>query len=495
MSSIDFSWESFRADFWGKHEKLAAAEKSRLLFLPPNLATHTGLRFGRARPNSFVYIREEYRTLYSTLEKADEEGDNGEELNGFVVTGNPGIGKSLFNFYALARRLSEEKSTLYSRSGMNTLLFTKDGVFQLEAGYTRMDLASTPWVWCFHDPRDEVEDLFASCFLIATVSPSPEHYRKFTKEYTITKWYMNPWIDEAERKHWVCNENWFQKVGPILRDYTKFFNKREELMEETRRAISVHDPRSLSKVFETMASNNPFSDRAVYHRLIVVSRDLSQPLNFRVTFRSLWIENLVREVLLKTEIAIAEEIFKAHRGTGVFAGLVFERLTEDYLIGKKPERVGRFFRLEEESKGTRKFSRLAVPSVDERPHDQGKIKWYDGVENINVDSERFWIPHDKTNALFDAITFDINGSSTVIWVYQVTVSNNHIGSDKSYVSLEQIYQNVLQVTKQPPIVRYVLVLPRSNPSASISWKFPADEDGCRWIQGDVYVQFISLSHY
>ncbi|KAK2465766.1 hypothetical protein APHAL10511_002310 [Amanita phalloides] len=155
------------------------------------------------RSKGWMIIREEYATIYSRLSGLFEA-----KGSGAVLTGNPGIGKSYFAVYALLRRMTEAKTTLFTTSSGFSYLFHETGIRRkIKALVMPDDLPDegvndrTSRAWSLidgaADRSPEVSTLTrARLFVLITCSPKEERYKEWRKQTGGLRWVMNPWSKE-----------------------------------------------------------------------------------------------------------------------------------------------------------------------------------------------------------------------------------------------------------------------------------------------------------
>ncbi|KAI0786222.1 hypothetical protein C8Q75DRAFT_286302 [Abortiporus biennis] len=74
-------------------------------------------------------VRNDYKLLYDRLVSLSQSG----KKVGVILSGQPGIGKSYFNMFALLKRMSERKATLFTNFRGVTFLFHEEGIFRKPA--------------------------------------------------------------------------------------------------------------------------------------------------------------------------------------------------------------------------------------------------------------------------------------------------------------------------------------------------------------------------
>ncbi|KAJ3497409.1 hypothetical protein NLJ89_g10352 [Agrocybe chaxingu] len=118
-------------------------------------------------------------------------------LTGVLITGQPGIGKTLFQYYLLVRLLQQKQLVLFSLDGEWLYLFYHHGVYTvtmptLAAVQPGLQLpeptsmSSNVFIWSLFDiqKREEPDLLFVTqpCLPVQTASPDPCRYKIWDKE-------------------------------------------------------------------------------------------------------------------------------------------------------------------------------------------------------------------------------------------------------------------------------------------------------------------------
>ncbi|KAF5392687.1 hypothetical protein D9757_000983 [Collybiopsis confluens] len=211
--------------FWGRPFQIPS---DRILTLNGLGAEDLSIDFGYELTSSpcLLYVREEYEKAYSNLMKLQEDRNRG-----VILTGSPGIGKSIFNLYALAKRFSEKNTTIFYRSDRDFYIFDSDGVFRVRG---HMDMVARDLIpqnnclpWCLYDSleRKEHDSLFINgSFLIFTTSPHVHRYKEWKKQRGIPRWWMNVWdyneLEQGLKLHSILlDSGTFVQYGPCFRDH------------------------------------------------------------------------------------------------------------------------------------------------------------------------------------------------------------------------------------------------------------------------------------
>ncbi|KAG9312715.1 hypothetical protein JVU11DRAFT_7142 [Chiua virens] len=147
-----------------------------------------------------ILIRQEYRDAFEELEKEAY-------YNGVCVTGQPGIGKTLFNIYILVKRLGEKKAVAMQFMNGQPMY----ALFQDTARFYSLDnilpLYEPPFVWVLCDSNDKVESpsgVFRGeqdrIRIIQTTSPKVSRWKEWTKQHGADIYVMDIWTENEIRQ-------------------------------------------------------------------------------------------------------------------------------------------------------------------------------------------------------------------------------------------------------------------------------------------------------
>jgi len=157
------------------------------------------ISFGENIPSTTLknlYIRESYRTIASSINPG---------INKAIVSGTPGIGKSLFLIYLLWKLVKEGKRVLVLYHPDNIYYDGKGGVFRFRRGHLPHDDDDSFWndtLWCLFDAKFQtiahLGDLPSNiCTFIVSTSPRRDLLNDFKKPPVPQEFYMPTWT-EAE---------------------------------------------------------------------------------------------------------------------------------------------------------------------------------------------------------------------------------------------------------------------------------------------------------
>ncbi|KAL6306165.1 hypothetical protein BKA93DRAFT_729894 [Sparassis latifolia] len=155
-----------------------------------------------------VLVRQEYKDAMASFE---------ENQKPVVLTGQPGVGNSLFLIYALVDRLIKGLPTIYAPHADAFFLFRESGAYQF--GGTEMDFVflrqelskihggdvpggnidGTDKGWILFDSNESqaipqwYSFFFHTWKVILSSSPKPSRYNEWAKQQGANKYIMKPW--------------------------------------------------------------------------------------------------------------------------------------------------------------------------------------------------------------------------------------------------------------------------------------------------------------
>jgi hypothetical protein len=143
-----------------------------------------------------LYIRKSYRTIASSILEVKYKA---------IVTGTPGIGKSLFLIYLLWNLVKRGKRVLFIYHPFNIYYDEEGGVFRFASSRLPLDDDDSFWnetLWCLFDAKGKNEaNLYefptSLCKFILSTSPRREMVNDFKKPPVPDCFYMPIWT-EAE---------------------------------------------------------------------------------------------------------------------------------------------------------------------------------------------------------------------------------------------------------------------------------------------------------
>jgi len=188
------------------------------------------ISFGQNIPSTTLknlYIRESYRTIASSINPG---------INKAIITGTPGIGKSLFLIYLLWKFVKEGKRVLFIYHPFNIYYDGNGGVFRFPSRQLPLDSDDSFWndtLWCLFDAKFKNEahlgDLPVElCTFIVSTSPRREMVNDFRKPPVPQEFYMPTWT-KAE----------LEEIAPLFPNATEWRGRFENLGGIPRHVLEV----------------------------------------------------------------------------------------------------------------------------------------------------------------------------------------------------------------------------------------------------------------
>jgi hypothetical protein len=231
--------------------------------------------FGHDMPSTTLknlYIRESYRTMASSINPG---------INKAIITGTPGIGKSLFVIYFLWKLVKEGERVLLIYHPYNVYFDGKGGVFQFASGDLPRDNDDSFWndtLWCLFDAKFKTEAHLGAlpsglCTFLVSTSPRREMVNDFQKPPVPQQFYMPTWSEaelEAIAPHFPNATEWrnrFEILGGIPRNVLEVTDEPPaELLETACTDISLND------CIKKIGMNSKITEKSkVVHRLVHVT--------------------------------------------------------------------------------------------------------------------------------------------------------------------------------------------------------------------------------
>ena len=168
------------------------------------------LNFG---PNSFklksIYIHPSWPLLYERIKHNLHEY----EFDRILITGSPGIGKSMFSYYYMWRAITQENVTsfLYQTqvevdvvrhySATSVSLYNSKNIFDCPTGLPFFaDIVPPPEPYSYAEPA--LKPVRWSAYTIIFSSPDKRRYKELMKDMDSVQYILEPWTEEEIFEAW-----------------------------------------------------------------------------------------------------------------------------------------------------------------------------------------------------------------------------------------------------------------------------------------------------
>ena len=199
-----------------------------------------------------IYIRESYKVIKSNiLALATNLGPkNIPEIGKAIVTGTPGIGKSLFLFYLLWNLLKESKRVLFVYHPFTIYFDGQGGVFL--ADQKKLFRKENFWtfdLWCLFDAKEKLQnDLrhfrYENCMFVISSSPRRDLVNDFKKNPEPLYSYMPIW-----------NKEEMEKISGFFQRSSKEWPERFRILGGIPRNVLENTKKSPTQILEAACSN------------------------------------------------------------------------------------------------------------------------------------------------------------------------------------------------------------------------------------------------
>ncbi|KAJ8482511.1 hypothetical protein ONZ45_g14923 [Pleurotus djamor] len=504
-SSLGWVEESERSP-WRQFFNLVAKRKDPLkvgdwIDLGADMAAETARLIGT---NGHFMVRADYETVYSFLEKCEAA----EEV-GRVITGSPGIGKSVFlvELYLLieSKVYKFHDAEQFSRSEHLAVLLTSQKPCD-----NPWALIDSPAQAVSEPPRrlinnDKIFSVFAS-------SPNPIHYGPWINETGAQTLVMDLWTDSdlplgeggrptlTKKEEVTPSKPLYQKYGPCIRDLLKASTTPSSYEDSLDTAlIKMHD-NLLSTFQSSFLQNSDLPIEILPHTLFIIPRLELQESGERKCIHTVKIKcPLVLQKLCDiTQKRDTMENRRRYSAISPFpemsslAGVYFEKIAIDMLRLKDKDgakiSVLPMVQLDPRNRNRYTFSRSESSRTAgfEFPAQKCAVKPLPPVNSeVPLLVGEMYVPTARNNPLFDAILLtrrrimlktpgrSIESFRVTIWVFQMTISPDHGGSAQGCKLISDYRKHFLKANpKSTCEIKYVLVVPRKQHS-KYTWDVPA----------------------
>ena len=183
--------EQLRAHFWGE-DRVEVVSVDGKSYSTIDL-TLFDLKLN-SRPDSFLLVRDEYILAYDAILKDTLYQPMGWRRSATLVTGQSGIGKTLFLLYVLVRRLQEKNTVALQINSNEFALFDERGVNLHSSESGRVPKGA----WALSDSIGEHHGLCSaferpSVHIIHTSSPASSRWKGWVKRLSADRYVMDVW--------------------------------------------------------------------------------------------------------------------------------------------------------------------------------------------------------------------------------------------------------------------------------------------------------------
>ncbi|KAF8345320.1 hypothetical protein F5887DRAFT_885268 [Amanita rubescens] len=422
-----------------------------------------------------IWVRADYIRMFEFAEKFYAESLSNPQSPCLVITGQPGIGKTLWRWYALRVCCAQKKPVILYSNGI-CWLFVEEGVFEQPTNFqpsyykiviwTLVDAADAP-----SGPPMGLITHGTQHFILYTTPPTPSRWDKIHQSMLRTVCVMNPWTKaeihraapfRAPSVPLSAIEAIFYELGPTPR---LCFGTERSLIEYRADLDGALEGLSLAYL-ESLTSRNRLALDAVSHKLFILRRstiDVDSVLVYIQPISPFIASKVVRRMraLKRYELLSLFKRYNALPSTRRMSGDVFEAYCHVILstrrelnlvpmvrIGGQPtvreKRMPQWFSSHTEFSGSvpqsqalevlRANALASGASLDMYP---SRVVDYDSTEiagGLHIEADVYYVPiktnqagidsfflHDETLYLLQMTVSDTHGISDELWPFLVSL--------------------------------------------------------------------------
>ena len=251
-----------------------------------------------------IYVRESYETLTTLICDAMTK----KKMKNFVVTGTPGIGKTIYLYYFLWILITRQTSIndqvdrkIYLEADYDRIFsFQGDKVVGIDAGVARVSVLGDKNCILLVDMVEEKEPKFCAGTTIVFSSPNSKRYKQLlngvSRQYILNCWTLEEikavWSHSYQQIPWKDVKRIYDKMGGVIR----YVLEQNDVADSAMDAGVSKARSSLIKMCQTMHDQN-FSGKdgvLIYRLLHIYSPDHTSD-NSTIVFAS----DFAREICMQ----------------------------------------------------------------------------------------------------------------------------------------------------------------------------------------------------
>ncbi|CAG8543050.1 4893_t:CDS:2 [Ambispora gerdemannii] len=385
---------------WNKLNAIPSSQS--VISLPNNICF-----LGSSNLGSKIFVRKAYKELWEIISIQHPGHD-------FLITGNPGIGKTFFNLFLLYILVGIGKTVVFQTDQETRYKFSNGAVVELTTIQHLRVVLNDPQVYYLLDTM-EPQIKLCNARKIVVSSPNRERYKEYEKGKLVDTRIMPTWdLEELEILQSIIHLNTdfikLRELYSLWGGIPRYVVEKAE-MESSQRLLEVAlATADFDKIIQSIG--NIDSKKDVSHRLIHITCD-EKYLQTGVIFASKWIADNLLDRFEQLCFEKVKSFLFGNGGQSACSGLrgqLFEAYAHKVLVrGNKSYRVRN---LEDGKEFQKHFT--ACEHV-----------LFTQLSNINRTEHKgkYCQPKSRTFCAIDA--FILGQSNTINTLFQMTVSSNH----------------------------------------------------------------------
>ncbi|KAI9456403.1 hypothetical protein BJY52DRAFT_564652 [Lactarius psammicola] len=389
-----------------------------------------------------LLVRPEYEVAWK---ESDYDTAIKNEWAGIIVTGQPGIGKSLFLYYLLFRLLSEETPVALQLPSF-FIVFQDDGVYRhpLTAAPHHLPMGTRALSDSNNEGKHPCSAFLGAArqknaLIIQATSPSEDRWKNWSKECGAVKFVMNHFsIEEMAALGTVCGVN----VGDLRRNYEKWGPSARVCVQLARDPFEefnhAHNVKRAAEKFVKLAPTvTNFNATEVSHILFSIRPEVQERGGRRILVAEMATDHIKAIISYAAAEAEAQERIKFYQkistqpGFRVSAGKMFEGFVLNWLYAGLDVVPIRCFATGQPD--------LGIPACGEKQTTFFDIK--SGLVRVKGDKPPLCLlPISKTFPTADAIVI----TDEFVITIQVTISDRHTVNESGFTLIKDLLPDPLK---------------------------------------------------
>ncbi|KAI9461474.1 hypothetical protein HD554DRAFT_1512167 [Boletus coccyginus] len=425
---------------------------------------------------------------------------------GIIVTGAPGIGKSVLLEFILHLRNLAGLPTLFVRDERRVDLFASDGVFRYE-GWSPIDRSELPpSVWVLVDSNTDLVGVpdwvrYLGCFIVQAASPRRDRLHWAVKEVGVSWYIMKMWsLEEVLAARTLQDKSpsaaqlktFFERYVPSARTAYDFAHRIQDFEIQLQGAINSLSVDNVTKMVDDLGSLT-MSAEMPHHLFIIHPGETRSSLIIKFTSQHIS-EKLVAALEHKVSSAarVLFEVYNRNPPTKALAGQLWDSVVRGVFtqggvwpicqmeVSSNKGKVNQHWKIMPSKPYVDQYLIIGDPAkpivkiCDTCPDDaivHDTFSSFPFNANIKeVTKTGYYLPTSTTEATFDAFYYDADLKEAT--VLQATVSPGHTVKAKDLQQLQEVgVQSAHYVAITPPQEVFDLHVPKNYDGVFLKEKY------------------------
>ena len=353
------------------------------------------------------------------------------------------LGKSLFLYYILVRRLALKKPTIWQLSSEKYIFFNSEG-YTVSKGDIKIRETKNKPIWALSDSNEYMtiphNEFLTKCgeslIVVQAASPKEKRYKEWIKQRRGTLYCMKSWCwFEIELLHHFVNKN--QSIVFMREMYEKYSSSARSfqwtLTKESFKDGDIEVCKAMSMMetlvgFPSLESNDKYIADKSSKLFLLEPEDDSNRNRFVTLIATKYIEHCIYEHMERISLEKRKVLFnnlQSIPNSKSLSGHMFEFFVHKQLYQKE---------------NTFDLMDLNCENILFNFKPRGLIKEFSRLEELSVKTifDRYLVPCLRNFATIDSLAIIDN----VVHLFQCTVSNQHTRKNKGFDRIADTLKNL-----------------------------------------------------